>query len=562
MGVVDVIRRARAADPAAQVATLLRQSPARGQASLVAWARGLEERIPSPDARLAALEAMRPALLATVAVTVQGLRNRPLPLATDELTRFDRFSTATQAMRDAFKRVHADLYACDGAVDGCAFAPRALLALARALDLQARLLTVASLLRVAMERDHWDELCRLADPLWRARAFDEAFAEPPSTEEGDARATTGTARSAFALPLLLRLVEPLGLTVAELDVVHGLARKAARRAGLRLDVDGMPHVGSDGPALMLSAHHTVRIDTRAVLVTLDRCLARLDAGVRPGVVGLRTPLAPRALAATLRGLRGVWAPGYVPTPLARPPRVHARLFLGLPRPQAPAGTVDVLDTAGATLARVSSGRSGSVYVFGRDLHGFDEAAAGRVEQERVEQRDATIRAMLQAHGEPVTWRGSDPRRSVFARAAAEPRLRLGQLVAVLPGRSGEQPGRSSPARAGAAPARLLVGRVATLAHTGRPDGRQPAGHDVGVVFWPGESRPVRVRLGAADEFEEAWWFPAGVDGEPASLVLARDRFERPVFGLVRDLDSDHRVSLQALIERGADYDRVALAPVG
>jgi hypothetical protein len=70
---------------------------------------------------------------------------------------------------------------------------------------------------------------------------------------------------------------------------------------------------------------------------------------------------------------------------------------------------------------------------------------------------------------------------------------------------------------------------------------------------------VRVRLGTGDAFEDAWWFPGDGDG-PAALVLARDRFEGPAAVLVRDVDDDRVLRLTALIERGADYDRVAVEP--
>jgi hypothetical protein len=149
---------------------------------------------------------------------------------------------------------------------------------------------------------------------------------------------------------------------------------------------------------------------------------------------------------------------------------------------------------------------------------------------------------------------------VFARAAATPRLRLGQLVAVLPHRGADRIERRAAPRPGSGPSRLLLGRVVTLAQTGVPDGREPYGHDVGVSFWPGTAVPVRVKPGAATAFEDAWWLPGGSEG--GSVVFARDRFEGPCDALVREPGGDRRLRLTRLLERGVDFDRVEVAPAG
>jgi len=106
----------------------------------------------------------------------------------------------------------------------------------------------------------------------------------------------------------------------------------------------------------------------------------------------------------------------------------------------------------------------------------------------------------------------------------------------------------------------MVGRVVTLAQTGTPESRQPFGHDVGVSFWPGSPLPVGVRLDGEAFFEDAWWFPSPSPGEPQSLVLRRERFERVGAALLRDVGVDREVRLAGLIERGVDYDRVAVEP--
>lgn len=570
MGVVEALIRHRPARPVeiARVAAALRANRAAGLAALVRLARTLEERAPAPSARLDALESLRPAWVATVEPTVAALRNRPIPLAPDELAAFHRLALALRALRDAWLRLHVDLREAHPDGSSAPSGPDARRALARALDAQSRLLVAACRLRIALPRDDWDALCRLAFPLWSADALDERPEAGASGPGGDAPSP----RAALVVPLLMRLLEPLGLGGAALELAFAIARHAGRRAGVRIDVDGLPHVGADGPALMLSAHHTVRLDTRDALQTLARCRARLAEGASPASVGLRTWLSPAAVDALLGGLQGCWAPRRVPTPLVRPPLPRALLRVGLPSAAEPGAAPVIVDdrTVAAPAAdAIADGRR--LYRYGRRTAGGP--VAGGFEFARVAPatpppapspeasvgtRDDAARAVMESDGEPVEWRGRDARRAVFARTAAAPRLRLGDVVAVLPVHAARGAARRRP---GSGPTRPMVGRVVTLAQTGAADGRAPAGHDVGVEFWPGAAVPVRVRIGDAIEPEGAWWLPGGAD-DPPSLVLPPDRFAGPVDVVVGEPAGERRMRLLRLIDRGPGHDRVELGPPG
>lgn len=573
MDVVDRLRRLHASvsPEAARLGALLRDDPREGLVRLSRFAAGLAERIASPDARLERLEALRPAWRHAVAVEVAPLRRAALPLARDELLRVHRVLAALAAIRDAGKRVHADLLE---RTPGARPSSRALLALARALDAQSQRLVMAARLRIALPRADWDELCRLAYPLCDAAALDQRFAGPDGVPGATPRVSLG-------FPLLLRLLESLGLPDQGLQVAVAIARGGARRTGVRIDLDGLPHVCADGPAMMLSSHHTVRLDTRPLSDWLARVRARLAAGAPPSAIGMRTILSNEAAISLVEQLSTVWGAGYVPTPLIRPPLSQAVLHVGLPRRLRPAETRFATTTAMVDETepdlRPAAVSAGSPYVYGlgglmrdegrgatrlgRPAGPADRLAAEAIaEAARRAGADAAVTALMNAIGEPVTWRGRDARRSVYARSTDSPRLRLGQLVAVLPLRASERiAGVGRPRlRPGSGPNRLHVGRVASLVQTGTPDSREPFGHEVGVVFWPGAPQPVRVRLGEASVFEDAWWLTVSHGGDPSSLVVRRDAFEAPASVVVRDAAGERVLWLAGLLERGADFDRIEI----
>ncbi len=555
MGVVDALLKVRAprAQDTDRIAEALRADPTAGLVQLARLLESPAHRETPPDARLAALEAMRVHWRGALEPMLAGLRNRPIPFEADELATLHRAARTLRALRDAHLSVH-DALRGDGPQPRPT--PRALLALARALDAQSRLLVAACRLRVALPREDWDAACRIAMPLWTASALDESYPDPSSPSRPE------TARAAFVLPLLLRLLEPLGLPAPQLDAAAALARRAARGAGLRIDVDGAPHVCADGPALMLSANHGVRLDTRSALERLRRVRERLAQGASPSALGLRTPLSAAALDTLLVGLAAVWGPCHVPTPLARPPVPAALMHVGLPRR---ARNAEAPPDAGPGATAANGATGASPYVYGRassfapterDLRPAPTAA------ELAASRAVAVRAVMDAIASPVEWRGQDARRAVFSRAVGAPRLRLGQLVAVLPVRAIDRAGRRTGQRPAGGAMPLRLGRVVTLAQTGVADGREPFAHDVGVGFWPDPALPVRVRFDGSAAFEDAWWMPAAGDDAPASLVVRRDRFEAPCDVVIREAAVDVELRVRRLLERGPDFDRVELGPIG
>lgn len=574
MKVVDALLKVGAPRPpdVGRIAAALRADPVAGLARLVRMLEGPVPEGAALHARQTALDALRADWRTAVEPMLASLRNRPIPLARDELATFHRVALALRALSDAYRAIHDALTARAG--DG-APEPRALCAIARALDAQSHLLSAACRLRIALPRDDWDAVCRLAIPLRAAAALDQPYADPSPAVRPD------SPREAFVLPMLLRLVEPLGLPSVQLDVAGVLARRLGSGVGARIDVDGRPRVSAHGPTLMLSAHHAVRLDTRAALERLSRARQRLAQGGSRASIGLRTSLSTPALEVLFASLETVWGPCHVPTPLARAPLPFALMGVGLPtRPAATGGAALVEGWAGdespaalagdgeahacpGTAATAAAGRS--PYLYGRAA---EAAYRERRADERPDATDARLesvrgelaRQTMQAIAGPVEWLGHDARRSVFARTAAQPRLMLGQLVAVLPVRAIERAGRrggTPPPLPQALPLRL--GRVVTLAQTGVADGRETFAHDIGVAFWPGAAVPVRLRARDTTSFEDAWWMPEAAEGSPSSLLVRRDQIEPPCRIVVRE--GEQHLELQALriLERGPDFDRLEVS---
>jgi len=475
IGAMSIIQRLLPAQrrPTQRKAWLPARSRAEPDADLALIAGGIESITAgglAPEARMLALETMRAEMLTAAEPVISRLRDQPIPLALAETATFQSLAAVLIAGREAFKRVHVDL--CEPGVDSSQSAnpvPRALLALSWALEMQSRLLTTAARLRVTLPRKEWDELCRLAYPLWQSQTFQEAFPDS-SALGGDAEGMrTGSPAAGLALPLLMRLVEPLGLDNDELSMAYRLAWTVARRVRLRIELDGLPHVSSAGPCLMLSPDHTVQIDSSEALTVLLRCTDGLAKGLTPEAVGLRTLLSVDRLTALLGRLRVVWGPCHMPTRLVKAPVPKALLRIGLPK-----------------------------------LDGGSDTAAD--------------------NGEEVGWRGMDAYRSVFTRSADTPRLRLGSLVALQAWQQGVHAGHRRAARPGAGPRQIMVGQVVSLTHTGWGDGQNPSSHELGVRFWPGSPRAVRVRRLGSQGFEAGWSFIGIGCGDPPSVVVRRDAF--------------------------------------
>jgi hypothetical protein len=163
-------------------------------------------------------------------------------------------------------------------------------------------------------------------------------------------------------------------------------------------------------------------------------------------------------------------------------------------------------------------------------------------------------------GEEVGWRGMDAYRSVFTRSANTPRLRLGCLVALQAWQQGVHADHRRASRPGAGPRQIMVGQVVSLAHTGWGDRHNPFAHDLGVRFWPGSPRMVQVRRPGGQGFEACWSFIGVGCGDPPSVVVRRDAFAPSRIMTLLDGTTEQRLRMIGLLERGVDFDRIAVAP--
>lgn len=561
---------ASACAEAGRLDTLLREDPERGLTRLTRIAASVDSAFGPPDLCLALFDTLRPAWRRAVADHLAPIRGAAIPLHRDEQARIHLVGQALRAVRAADERIGAALQEREAVGQG--LTPRVLLALARALDTQSLLLVSALRLRVGMPREDWEALCRLAAPLLEAGALDEGFVEPTGR--------VGRPRAALVTPLLMRLVEPLGLTTGGLELAWRLARDGASGVGIRLGRGDPPARSPLGPVLVLPHGRTVELETRSLVRRLRRLVAHGIQRGPAGALSLNSGLSPEAAEAVIARIEPVWAAGYRALPLGRPPAGHALLLAGLPGGRASTaaglGRVDplTLPLPGPKGVRFAAGSAQVAYVFGRRSPDGDGPSGGSEQgtaagpgssvatADSSEVVDAELIALMNGAADPVVWHGQDVQRSVFGRSVASARLKPGQLVAVLPLRSVDRAkGAGRPRlRPDAQPQGLRVGRVVSLVHTGVPGAREPDGHDVGVAFWTGTPRAVRVRLGRGGAREDGWWLRAATPEETSSLVLGRDRFVADCPITIYEGTREIALTGIRLLERGPDFDRIEVVP--
>ncbi len=502
-----------------------------------------------PRGLIEALEPVRVAQWRVIAATLEPLAGRPVPFTPIEWPLLQSALAGLHALRNLYKRIHAqgaraeEANRVDTAANGGLAAAQArfpgFLPLARALDAQSRIVALQLIHRCVPQEADWDELCVLARSLRRSALQDEALPdEVPLVHPG-------TARALFVYPLLLECASLPSRTAAQVELVQRLAARLASRVGYRID-KGAPRDNDHGPRLALTAAHAVRLDTHRVPQMLaNRRRQWFGAGDSPdGAIAL--PLPEAEVARLFDELERCWSS-------ATTPRIAGA------HPAASAAAQPVLLRFGLPISGAAERRPAT-----RPMPNAPKPEAdGRYEYGRWEQN--TIIRMAFAGAPAEAARNPDEigpsecatrlvdrpdGSTVIARESSVPRTAPGALVAVEHAPEAPQEARRS----------ISLGTVEAIEQLPGRQSHASRAHWLVVRLWAGEARAVGVRVGDDGRaFEDAWLLRGlGASFELPCLVLAPGRARGGDTGVLREAESEVAIRFVSVLDGGSGYERVSM----
>jgi hypothetical protein len=424
--------------------------------------------------------------------------------------------------------------------------PTKVMALHRALDLNAHVIALYLRLRVAVPDRLWSQHCRMGQLSRQLNCQDDELDDPL------AATMTESCREAFTMPLLLALADSTMLSQQEFLAALSCASRWASKTGFRIDSSselGGPPVRpalNPGPVVQLAGNeHQVRLDTQRVQKSIDRRLALLDEGNSPQSIGLGEGISGAASRALLRGLTRRWGaimPESIDFPEFNWRAPHSEFALAV------VGMGQSSDAAQRTSVSSATGEGAYDYVRKRD----EALTRSHAEVER-----ARIERVLDG---AETWSliGETPDSALCMRRAIRPRLSLGQLVGLkLGGKAGPTP--------------FLLGSVQGLQQgiNDNSEGvaRPALTHLIRVRFLPGLPQLVKASV---DQVEVDWvyllspnaparddisiWEQVRANQQSYALVLPLATFRpaRTMRVVAQGLASALR--LEELVQRGLDFD--------
>lgn len=493
-----------------------------------------------------ALEVVRVEQWRTIATGLEQLAGRPAPFTPIEWPLLHSALAGLQALRNLYKRIHAQHARAGSKVDdeantdAQAQARVGLLSLSRALDAQSRMVALQLTHRCVPQEADWDELCVLARSLRRSAVQDDALPdEVPLVHPA-------TARALFVYPLLLECASLPSRTVAQSDLVRRLAARLASRVGYRID-KGAPSDNEHGPRLALTAAHGVRLDTHRVPQMLAKWRGRWFGAGDSTESASALPLPEAEVARLFDELGRCWAPAPTPRIAGAHPAASAaarpvRLRFGLPT----TGEADRRFSGGAcATVAAAKGEGDGRYEYGRwEQNTIIRMAFAGVTVEAVETGDWI------GPSESATRLVDRPDgATVIARESSVPRVAPGALVAVEHVDEAAQHARQS----------VCLGTVEAIEQLPGRESHASRAHWLVVRLWTGEARAVGVRVGERAAFEDAWLLRGlGASFELPCLVLAPGRARGGDSGVLREAGEEVAIRFVSVLDRGIGHERLSM----
>ncbi len=502
---------------------------------LLAW---LARPGPAPDPLFEILEQVRIEQVRAIGRCVASLAGLAMPYPEPDWQRLASALASLRASRDLFKRAWSLMLGAHGddtrsIIPGAANALRVVMPLARALDAQARIVSLLLRHRITPLAADWEALCVLARHMRRTTFQDEVLAdEVPLVKPA-------TARALFVYPLLLQAAALPSRADAEAGVADRLATRLAAKVGYRID-DGALQPNPYGPTVVLGHGRSVRLDAHRLPASMARRRQQWMASAADASARTSLPLAASATWGLLEDLERRWtnaallvAPdaGREPAGDGAGSARDTRLRFGLPR-------IHAADMQPMVEARTPQAAAGSAYDYSRrwEQNTIMRAALGS----DADRCDPV--ALVMAEGEAVEWlEDLGGGRLALLRHGSVPRAALGALVAIARGCA------------------LSLATVESIEQVPQPGYLGLRGQRLGLRCRAGTPVPVGVRIGEALFFVDAWLLPGdAAAGELPSLVLPPRRAHAGACATLREPDREVAIRFASLIERGSGYERLSL----
>jgi hypothetical protein len=246
------------------------------------------------------LEPLRASLCGILVERVRSIEYRSVPLSTSDAEQMWGLIDTVESLREGYEFLITRLGDAPIAalVNGRDVKmeveppPTRVMALARALDINAQVLLFYMRMRVAVPERLWDQHCRLAQLARQLKCHSDVVDDPLKVSLAE------TPRAAFNVPILVALADPTALTPQEFQALVNCAVRWGGKVGYRIDsaseLGTLPQRPAINPGPMVSLasdEHLVRLDTQKLLQSVARRIEYLDEGKSPQSIGLGEAIA-------------------------------------------------------------------------------------------------------------------------------------------------------------------------------------------------------------------------------------------------------------------------------
>jgi hypothetical protein len=427
---------------------------------------------------------------------------RGVPVSNADWEPLRRVMLAFKAMRNHYKRIYMGLLEDEGlqtrtVIPGTANSLRTVMPLARALDCQSRMIAFGLMHQVAHDPSEWDELCVMARHLRVSTFLDEALPDPCSFIRPN------TSRALYVYPALLWLAKPHSRSQTELLMIDKLARKWAAKVGFRIDSAQSRKDNSQGPSVVLTKDHVLRLDTHKLVRSLVDRRTEISDPMSTKQAGLPAGVSMPQVIDLLNSLEAAWgACEWVDaTDDVHGPVLEVAMRLGLP--------------------------TGNVKSAVKTDEPAVQSWSVRSQAENVQYYAAT---------------------QTVRRTTALPIASIGSLVAL--------------ATKKARPSELVVGVVTESAQVTDAELATPHETILKVRTLNGMGRAIDMKLPDSARFEPGYCLYSNeLDDSPSSVLVPAGRCKLPCEIQIRHADQVYAARLDLRVERIAGFERLSLTKI-